>query len=969
MTIDISIKKYKIFNLRREYRELSETSKMLQNHIDILFKNSFIDQSDKIDLITQILKTVKIMNTSFNSYSEKEISVEKSDVYNLSNSVFDKVIPKNITDENKVFDLIVSHIEYSNILNKTSNPKDELFIVKNYSPLFDIRKKLLESIYNIGYPNIKTLLNFVLSPLHEKFVTKDVNNILNLINEIFICTSCKTVEKINEKKNYYFMNSNQKTKNDHFNRLVYIFIRDIVDINKFYKIEGYFIDDNVNIIQRTAQINNPEIYHKQVKINEKLTNKKYIGEKFRKKFLKYSPIKELLTRSDNEYCEYVDENYNKFCELKSKTFMNIIKDFTNKSCTIYDMYKMIFLLLLGDSETEDIAGLLYGLTKDRKNGSHLVSELIYNNFPCYFQTKIKKINSNIKDEIEKLKSLTPEDVDFKKQIVACKNMPHNVKALALEKIEEMKSQNNEYYKQMTFVKNLIRFPWTSTNDDTFFEDLSKDTDKAQKYLNNIEHKLNNLSYGHEEAKKTLQLQFAKTISNPSSNGLVLALQGPPGVGKTLLAKSVADALDVPFGQILLGGHNDGEILHGHGYTYSGSQPGMIIKKMVEVGKSRCILYFDELDKCTSKHGHINEITSILIHLTDPNMNKTFQDRFFQGVDFPLNKVIFIFAYNDSSLIDPILLDRFKEIRIKPYSTSDKLKIIQNFMMPEISSNIGMNKQLVNISQDNLEYMIENYTIEAGVRKIKEQLETLFLNLNYDRIFKKGLFKTDKKKINLDFKTIKKILDKTAFETEKIHEKSEIGIINGLYATEVGFGGIVPIQIFRNHIGQTADFEFKLTGTQGKVMKESVMCSYNAAVEYIKRTDSIYKNKDIDKHIHKDFSQGFHVHCPSTASPKDGPSAGCAFTCAFISRILNKPIKNTIGMTGEIDLAGNVTKIGGLPYKLMGAKKAGIKTVFVPKQNEEDYNKIRKENPKLFEDGFQVKIMSTVDEVFPQIIDN
>jgi len=395
---------------------------------------------------------------------------------------------------------------------------------------------------------------------------------------------------------------------------------------------------------------------------------------------------------------------------------------------------------------------------------------------------------------------------------------------------------------------------------------------------------------------------------------------------------------------------------------------MIVKKMVEMGKSRGIIYFDELDKCTSKHGHINEITSILIHLTDPNTNKCFQDRFFQGIDFPLNKIIFMFAYNDSSLIDPILLDRFKEIRLKPYSLNDKIKILNDFMIPEICKNIGIDINKIKFSQTILEFLINNYTIEAGVRRIKEIIENILLNLNKDIIMEENKI-NEKHIIELTIEEIKKILDKTKIKFEKIHEHDEIGIINGMYATESGYGGIIPIQVFKNHISKTSNFEFKLTGTQGKVMKESVLCSYTAAVEYIKRNLYLMPNldTDIESHIHKEFPTGFHVHTPSTSSPKDGPSAGCAFTCAFISRIINKPIKNYIGMTGEIELTGKITEIGGLPYKLMGSKRAGVKKVFIPKQNKKDLDKIIKNNPNLIDDDFNVQAVDCIDDVFPQII--
>ena len=246
----------------------------------------------------------------------------------------------------------------------------------------------------------------------------------------------------------------------------------------------------------------------------------------------------------------------------------------------------------------------------------------------------------------------------------------------------MKSMNNDYYKQLTYVKNIIKYPWYNSNIKDFFSDM-KNNNKVIDFIKNIDKKLHNLTYGHTTTKNYIVELMGKWISNPSSGGTSIGLVGPPGVGKTLIAKSISKALDIPFAQITLGGQNDGEILHGHGYTYSGSQPGLIIKKMVEMGKPRCILYFDELDKTAAKNGKVNEISSILIHLTDPNMNKSFQDRFFQGVEFPLERVIFIFSYNDSKLIDPILLDRITEIKMKPYTTQDKLVIAKKFIIPEI----------------------------------------------------------------------------------------------------------------------------------------------------------------------------------------------------------------------------------------------------------------------------------------------
>ena len=393
---------------------------------------------------------------------------------------------------------------------------------------------------------------------------------------------------------------------------------------------------------------------------------------FYKKFMKYDYLGNLYVFTPNEYVNHVERYYQKYLELRSSTFLSIMKDFISESSNLKNMFDIIFILLLGNDDNIDIAGLLLNIVKEKKNNSLNIYNLLNTKLEFNLQVKIKKSNNNIKQELDRLKSLTLDDIDYKKQLIANKNIPDNIKSLTLEKIQEMKLYNNEYYKQLTYVKHILNFPWASS-DNFFYESLKNDCKKTVKFLTTVEENLNKSSFGHEEAKKSLLQIIGKWISNPSSQGSSFGLVGPPGVGKTLLAKSVSKALGIPFAQITLGGQNDGELLHGHGYTYSGSQPGLIIKKMVEANKSRCILYFDELDKATSKHGQINEITSILIHLTDPNMNKSFQDRFFQGVDFPLDKVIMIFSYNDSSLVDPILLDRLKEIKVKLMKVFSKIK--------------------------------------------------------------------------------------------------------------------------------------------------------------------------------------------------------------------------------------------------------------------------------------------------------
>jgi ATP-dependent Lon protease len=379
--------------------------------------------------------------------------------------------------------------------------------------------------------------------------------------------------------------------------------------------------------------------------------------------------------------------------------------------------------------------------------------------------------------------------------------------------------------------------------------------------------------------------------------------------------------------------------------------------MTEMGQDKCILYFDELDKTASKHGTTNEILNILIHLTDPNMNKSFQDRFFQGINFPLNKVIMIFSYNYAEKIDPILLDRITQISIKPYTIHDKILIVKNFIIPEIKLSIKID---LNITDEIIQYIIENYTNEAGIRDIKRKIEKIYMKLNLQVL-------TDEINLNnyiLTKNEILRILNKPLNDITYIHKKPLVGIINGLYATNTGEGGIVPIQIFNNFTSSI--FEIKLTGNQGDVMKESVQCALTCSINYIKNNLLKYNIDNFDEYFSNNFKNGFHIHTPSTAVSKDGPSAGCAFTCCFISRILNKQINNEIGITGEIELTGKITKIGGLSFKLIAAKNCGIKTVFIPIENKYDYEDIITKNLNLIDENFKVIMVDYLEDLIDLI---
>lgn len=735
----------------------------------------------------------------------------------------------------------------------------------------------------------------------------------------------------------------------------------ISDTNEI-NITGFFRNDDLNVYVRTSQICNNFIYQKKKQVEEYITNNSDIIESFRKTYIKNLDICNILSLDKIKLLEKIENDYTKFNEITKLSFMNLMKEFTKDNgdnMNLIELFNIIRILLLGDDDHANIAGILFGIIKDKKIGSDTIANIIYNHLSYLLQIKLKRSSINIRNELEKIKALSIDDIDLKKQVIACPNMPPDVKRCALEKIEEMKSSNSEYYKQQLYVKTLLNYPWISKEDDHIFAKLnsSSNKDAGKDYLDNFVKSIDSRVYGHKQTKESIRDMIGKWIANPDSSGSSIGLYGPPGVGKTLIAQAIGKALDIPFVQITLGGQNDGEFLHGHGYTYSGAQPGIIIKKMIEAGSPRCVMYFDELDKATKKHD-VNEIHNILVNMTDPKTNSEFTDRFFSEIKFPLRKVLFIFSYNDPSKVDKILKDRLEKINTQPYSVMDKVNIAQKFSIREICESINFEQKNIILKDEDLKFIIEEYTNEAGVREFRRKIDKIFLKLNIDRIYRRGIFKIKPKNVNKKIKiTRNKIieyLDKPETSIQMIHEFDQVGVINGLYATDNGSGGIIPIQIYNNYTGVSNKFTLKLTGRQGKVMRESVMTAFTSAINFIED-----KRR---KEFIRDHQYGLHIHTPSGSVPKDGPSAGCAFATAFVSRILNIKIKRNIAMTGEIELSRKVTKIGGLQYKLMGAKKAGVELILVSKENEEDVETIIKENPELLCKTFEIKLVNSFRDV-------
>ena len=470
-----------------------------------------------------------------------------------------------------------------------------------------------------------------------------------------------------------------------------------------------------------------------------------------------------------------------------------------------------------------------------------------------------------------------------------------------------------------------------------FETYTKDNND----LNNIEKVLNSTHFGLDEVKTRILEYIAVNKLTDLNKSPIICLVGPPGVGKTSLAYSVAKALKRNFVKISVGGISDEAEIIGHRRTYIGAKEGRIIGGLRKAKSSNPVFLIDEIDKMTKDIK--GDPASSLLEVLDPNQNKEFCDNYIEEA-YDLSNVMFILTANDISLIPYPLLDRLEIIELPSYTELEKLNIVKNYMYPNLLKEHGLTKNNISIDDETLKYIINSYTKEAGVRNLQRTLSKIMRKVAMD------IVKTNKrKKHNITISNVIEYLGTPKYSLVQNNESTIKGIVNGLAYTSLG-GTILPIEVtYYKGKGNII-----LTGLLGEVMSESA----KIALGYVKSNAELF---NIDSKLFEE--NDIHINAFEGSIKKDGPSAGVTLTTAIISAFKGSIVPNTVAMTGEISLTGKVLPIGGLREKLVGAINASIKKVFIPKENERDINEIDEE----IKSKLQIIYVSDYKEIYDELM--
>lgn len=566
--------------------------------------------------------------------------------------------------------------------------------------------------------------------------------------------------------------------------------------------------------------------------------------------------------------------------------------------------------------------LIYGLIELTKVSSEIENEQKKKNEKLYREDALRKQIDILQNELDELHPESQSDIRKFEEKINNSDMNKEARAEATKILNRMKQEGqdgHEYgmlYDYLDFVTSLS---W-----------------KKEKYreinLSKAEEILDSEHFGLKKAKERIIQQIAVMALNKRQSGSILLFVGPPGTGKTSIGQSVAKALKREYVRVSLGGIRDEAEIRGHRRTYIGAMPGRIMDAIKKSGVSNPVMVLDEVDKLVKAFD--GDPSSALLEVLDPEQNNTFTDHY-MNVPYDLSDVLFICTANSVDTIPEPLLNRMEVINFQGYTESEKMQIARKHLIPKSMKKMGIKNSNIKITDKALHSVIADYTMEAGVRGLKKQID------NICRTVAVKLVKKEQRSVTVNAKKLKEFLDTKPIKHDVINKENKPGVITGLAWTQAG-GDI----LFIESILTKGEGKVIITGQLGDVMKESVQIAISLVKSMYPDKADVFKENDI------------HIHVPAGAIPKDGPSAGITLTTAIASLINNCAVKSDIAMTGEVSLQGNVMPIGGLQEKLMAAVRAGVETVYIPVDNKEDLEDI----PEEVKDNLTIIPVTKVTEV-------
>lgn len=562
---------------------------------------------------------------------------------------------------------------------------------------------------------------------------------------------------------------------------------------------------------------------------------------------------------------------------------------------------------------------------ERKIGSKVKSNIDKSQRDYYLREQIRAIQEELGEDDE-----TRKEINKYKERIAKAKLPQEAKERALYEVERLK--NSGTYSQeggiiRTYIDWILDLPWGVYTKD------SKDIKKAREILDK-EH------YGLKEVKDRIIEYLAVKAVKDSVKGPILCLVGPPGVGKTSIARSVAHALNRKFVRMSLGGVRDEAEIRGHRKTYLGAIPGRIIYSMRQAESSNPLFLLDEIDKMSNDFR--GDPADALLEVLDSEQNSTFRDNYLE-LEYDLSKVMFITTANTLETIPRPLMDRMEVIEVPGYTYEEKLNIAKRHLIPKQLTEHGLKSGSVKFPDEVIKELIEGYTLESGVRSLERNIASLI------RKSIANMLENNKKSQTLNHKLLEEYLGHPRFEYDRADKVDKKGVAMGLAWTAYG-GDTLPIEV----MVMEGTGKLELTGSLGDVMKESARAAYSYIRSHAKELE-----------VPEDFNnkKDIHIHVPEGATPKDGPSAGITMATAMVSALSGRKVSHEIAMTGEITLTGRVLPIGGLREKSMAAYRAGIRKIIMPKKNEADIEKI----PETIRKEIEFTPVSEVSEVFKKAL--